>query len=410
MTRIYKDFAAQIEALNSLPVGDKATSIGTRRAYMSQGKPYLDNVHFQRVSESWMTHERLQRHVLNSPELHGRIWAGTAGEVNLSYITASQAPAAILYDINPLQTFFWQRFFNLIAEIPDPQVFAGAAKPFIKDFYFDLTHSFNLAGARESYPYLHMSSPDPRDHMLSVEEQIERRREAHAIFSDGDHEEEIDISDIKGPQCLKNVEELSSPVLNMTYKQFYNHIRTAMGWEGTGWRSCGDKSVCWVSNPAHYEHLHNMAKHGAVAALTLDVSDTPSCTQLRTCLDDITYDALDITDGAITARTPQKGARIGNLYTSNVLYYLDYSDEEIEACRQKGEVPRDFSGQEITRETLATTLQNLRGLTHEDSAILRFERIRNGLFGRPDFEPLFDMSDEDAICPPRPHEAGGLCL
>lgn len=272
---------------------------------------------------------------------------------------------------------------------------------------FILVSQFNLQAIQEDHPRLHMQSPDPEDHMVSVEEQIRRQKAMGSLFGS---EQEVDCSDITEPRCLDNVEELSSPIKNMSYKDFYQGIRTYLGWKGTGSISCADKDVQWIANEEHYAHLHLMAKNNAIAAITLDVSDTPSCKQLRQHLENVEYNPIQMVDGELVTLPTRQGALIGNMYLSNVLYYLNYSPEEMDECRAKGGKPCDFSGNEVSTNSFATTLDNLRSLADEDATVLRFDRIEPGSMGRPDFNPLFSITNKNDIRIPRLHEPNGLVL
>jgi hypothetical protein len=151
MPLIYKDFADGFNDINHTVVSDRMTLVSGHRAYMARGKPYFDYVHFPKVSESWATHERLQSHYRSNTNLHHRVWAGAAGEMNLSYMAVTKAPAAILYDINPFQALFWQGFFRLLADCPDADMFALEARQFLKDFYFSLRDQFNLEAIQKEY-------------------------------------------------------------------------------------------------------------------------------------------------------------------------------------------------------------------------------------------------------------------
>jgi len=370
MTVIYQNFAENFKELSQTTVGDRTTLVEGQRAYIINGQPYFCNVHFERVSESWMTHEVLQRHFKSNTALQKRIWAGTAGEVNLAYITATKAPAAILFDINPFQTLFWNKFFTFVSETPDHQEFAQKSQQFIKEFYYDLSNQFNLASIQKDHPGLHMKAP--------VTQQYNQEG------------------------------FISSPIRNMTYRDFYQQIRGYLGWKEIGFTSCADKDLQWIANKENYTHLHLMAKNNAVAAVTLDISDTPSCEQLRYALEHATYKPAHIIKGDIKACSPtRQGALIENMYLSNILYYFDYSVEEIEKCQKEGAKPQDFTGNEVSPKSLTTTLDNLRSLVCEDAAVLRFDALHNPKAHFTNFSPLLKGEGED-INIPRANEVGGL--
>lgn len=407
MTVIYRNFAKGFEELNQSVVGDRTTLVGGRRAYVVEDKPYFNNVHFSAVCECFFAHQILQRQFKENAELHNRIWAGTAGEVNLSYMAVSKAPAAVLFDINPFQILFWNAFFEKIAENPDPNQFAKISKKFIKDFYFDLSSRFNLQAIKKNNSGLLMSSPAPEDHMVSVEAVIRMRKEDNCVLG---HKMRVDCSDVTKPGSPQDVNDLFSPIKNMRYKDFYEKIRAYLGWEETGCFSCDDEEVQWIANGELYAHLHLMAKNNAIAAVTLDVSDAQSCDQLRRCLDGAEYNTVRIVDGEDIESKPSQGARIGNMYLSNVLHYLYYSQDVMDRYRDAGKKLCDFSGKEVTERSFATTLDNLRALTSDDAYIVRFDRTGLDFMEKTDFKPQFSVGNYDDICIPRKHEPGGLVM
>jgi len=376
MVTIYKNFADGFKHLNCSTVGERTSLVEGRRAYLIENNPYFSNIHFAPVSESYITHEILQKHFKKSTELQNRIWAGTAGEVNLSYMAVSKAPAAILFDINPFQALFWERFFGVMAETPDSQIFARNSEKLIKDVYFDLKDKFNLEALKEDNRSLDMKSPNREDALAGAKGKI------GGWFAK-----------------FRDVEEFQSPIRNMQYKNFYNKIRTYLGWENTGAHSCADKDVQWIANEENYHHLYLMAKNNAIAAVTVDISDKPSCEQLKACLDNVEYDLVDETSNDYKCG---RGAKIGNIYLSNILYYMNYTnDEKILSKAYNGKL-KDFAGNEVSDETYKITLENLKSLVSPDAAIMRFDTEN-----REGFRPLFSYTKE-SVRIPKPNDICGL--
>lgn len=94
MTHILSGLKENLDGLDtSLPSPDMILTGGVR-GYSNgydDSFPYVGEIHFRPMSESWMTHDKIQRTVLKKREYKGRLYAGTAGEVNIGYIAASKA-------------------------------------------------------------------------------------------------------------------------------------------------------------------------------------------------------------------------------------------------------------------------------------------------------------------------------
>lgn len=100
-----------------------------------------------------------------------------------------------------------------------------------------------------------------------------------------------------------------------------------------------------------YEHLHLLAKHRAIGAVTLDVLDKKACQHLKNYLDNVEYrPALVSKDKSSTKEefsplASQKGTAIDMLYISNIFGFLD------------GE--KDFSGRDLKNATSKRARENL---------------------------------------------------
>jgi hypothetical protein len=399
MARIFQNFAAGLEALNQMPVGPHAVSTSDgRRAYLVNGKPLFSDVHFQNIGEDRFAHETLRKRFKTSSMLQGRVYAGTAGENTLSLIAASKASAAILFDINPFQTIFWREFIAVLAVCPEPEDFARKMKIFAEDFYYKLSKTFNFASLKKEYPRIEISPPF---HIRSVEEQLAQSKFVSDLFG-GQWNEEEEKDRINGPVYDRENGQRSSPFRHMSYANFARYFAMRMGWD-CGYTWLEDRDLDWFANKDFYQHLHMIAKHGALGALTFDITDQESCSQLCKFLDTVEYTPLE---NEASPKAVQRGAKIGTLYLSNICYYLDWTAEEIKACKDPAAVLKDYSGRLIDAEYFAKVSARLRELVASDAAIIRFDRVREGLI-HPLFHPLFDLESTTPHIP-TPLEKGGL--
>ncbi len=89
------------------------------RAYKSPGGFHVDQVHLAPIQEDIGAHSKLQRCFLSAAQPPPiRFYMGVAGILNLNYLAALKPEKAILYDINPLQTGFWEIVFDGLANSP----------------------------------------------------------------------------------------------------------------------------------------------------------------------------------------------------------------------------------------------------------------------------------------------------
>jgi hypothetical protein len=403
MSTIYKDFARGLRALDhTLPGPDMVKTPGGR-AYVVGGKPYFDDVHFEFVGEDWFSHEALRAQLARSPELQGRVYAGAAGENNLSLIAASKAPAAILFDINPFQTQFWNEFLTVLAACPEPEDFARAMQDFAPSFYRTLNRQFNLEAMKKEYPGLEMQPPG---HVRSVEEQLAQAKKSCEAFGwEWNEEEEKKL--ITGP-LYENGDSDNSPFRHMKYSRFPNYFAMRVGWE-CGYTWLGKADLDWIKNRDFYRHLHRMAKNGAIGALTLDITDEASCRQLREYLDKVEFQPLSYGSDSgrtIRAGAPQKGADIGTLYLSNICHYLEWTPQEVKDHKAKGHDPCDYTQRPLAPKAFAKITEHLRSLVAPDAAIIRFDKATGAEY-HPKFYPLFDPYAKTPHIP-TPLEKGGL--
>jgi hypothetical protein len=230
---IYKDFADNFSGLNDETRDGGPVAVPGGRAYLRQqwGKirPYTDEVHWDIHDESWATQERIRDRLAADPSFHGRVYAGCAGQVNLDYMAAIRAPAAILFDINPLQKIMWDGLLGLMAQHADNRTFAAAFPSFVEGLYYRIEQMHGAEAIKG-----HMSPP------------------------------------LRGPQD-RGWGSPSSPMRGMSYQQVRDWVDYRMSED----YSRGKGS--WIREPEKYNHLHLMACNDAVATITLDVRDDVAC-------------------------------------------------------------------------------------------------------------------------------------
>lgn len=318
MTLIYKHFNSALAGANDeIPAGSTAVPVPGGRGYervKQQGLGagvaglYLDDIHFEINAESWYVHQDLRERIATDPALQGRVYAGCAGQVNLDYIAASKAPAALLYDINPLQTLFWQACFDRLAQTPDRVTFARSLRPLAEEMYYKIR---SLYGPHADLPLMR----DP-----AVEGQYNR-------------------------------DSAQSPFRGMSYGR--------MGeWAEYRLRDRFGAAVgSWAAEDERYAHLHVLAKNDALAAVTVDVRDHAACRRIGERLRTAHYDVID-DEGVVQGQ--RTGAAVGFLYRSNVGHYMKWSRAEIAARQAEGIPAHDFSGLPANVDTYRQMCRNLR--------------------------------------------------
>lgn len=369
MVNVYRDFAVGFEELDHTPVGENCIQIPTGRAFLANGKPYYDEVHFRQHNEFWGTHENICSALRKTPSLHGGVYAGAAGEFNLGLIANGKASAALLFDINPFQKLFWRDFFNLVAKCPDAHSFGTRIEDFLPNFYTSLSEKFNLEAIKQLW-HLDIGSPDGE----------------YSYYYDP-----------------------YSPVRSMKYSEFVKHVQTPHPEFDTGYIFCGDAEASWIANEENYRHLHHLARENAIGFLTLDVCDEDAGAQLKAHLDKKSYRPVTLasTGQCLKLHDVQEGTKIDLLYLSNICYYLQYSAAELKEYKEAGQQPKDYTRRDLRLDQYAATMRNLRGITAQDASILRFDDV-SGSGVMTNFFPCFKVDPNVTIVFPSPDEPGGL--
>jgi len=350
---IYHGFAAGLDELNNSTSTNESVTTPIGRAYLIDGKPYYGNIHFTPSSEDRFAHESISQALQSNPQYQGGNYMGTAGVNNLHHIACSRSSFALLFDINPLQKLFWDDFLSVIAETPDRIDFANKMRNYGQHLYKKISENFNIAALHENNRQLQISPPGEYDY--------------NTIFGD----------------------EGSSPIRHMKYGDFFVKFGTPLDLK-TNYTFGGNKNTHWLANPANYEHIHQMAKHNAIGALTLDVCDTAGCEELSTWLTD-------------------KRIKIDFMYLSNIGHYLDWSDDLIRECAEDPEKhARDFCDRTISANQWPLAAANLKTLTHAATKIIRFDNHSGkGRFSQ--FQPSFNIPEnQNNLRFPTPDMESGL--
>ncbi len=292
MALIYKDFANNFAGLNDEVCDGGPVAVPGGRAYLCPDratgalKPYFDEIHFKMYDEPWFTHHDLRDRIAARPDRQGRVYAGCAGMVNLDYIAASRAPAAVLFDINPLQALMWSGLTDIIAALPDNRDCAAELPRFTESLYYRIEQLHGAGIVRDMDPPV---------------------RPAEARYWGS-------------PQA---------PYRWMKYSDVADWARAQV--EGS------EAQKNWLGNPDKYRHVHELCRNRAVASLTLDVRDEVACARVAEVLRTAQYRIGAYEDNAPVrfASEVTTGAAVGLLYRSNVAYYLRWSAED-RAARMKG--------------------------------------------------------------------------
>jgi len=97
------DFYQSIRALDHQPVGESLCAIPTGRAYRNGSSLYADKIHVFPYGESLGVLQSVPMYGVRPPALY----MGTAGLINIGNICKLKPSYAVLFDVNPLQTIFW---------------------------------------------------------------------------------------------------------------------------------------------------------------------------------------------------------------------------------------------------------------------------------------------------------------
>ncbi len=268
---VLRGFAEGLKHLNDTCPSAGMIKTPAGRAYTSEDGIYAEQVHVRSLGEDIVAHAALQHAFrkstrLDNPEQHS-VYAGAAGFLNLGFIAASQPAAALLFDINPVQTLFWNEIFALMAKHEKYQ-----------DFRAELDHLPERMVARYKAAFGERRLP-VRWSGMPIHYPSPQTPSIRTIFRG--------ITDF--PAWLD--------------KKYFG-LRTP------------DRS--WLTED-RYRHLHVMAKNGALCALTIDACDDRAFDQLRAALDNTACTPV-AEDGRVLP--PQKGILINSLYVSNLMHFL----------------------------------------------------------------------------------------
>jgi len=149
---IYKNFAKNISKANEEIVSDLMTATPLGRAYKKDDAPYVDDVHlFSTTGEDMEIHLSNEwKFHLNPKRFGGKIYMGAAGSLNLGFIAAAKPAAAILFDVNAAQTFFWNSCIKALAECDTPRNFISFLKEENKSLSTKLAEKFAKAGGNSN--------------------------------------------------------------------------------------------------------------------------------------------------------------------------------------------------------------------------------------------------------------------
>lgn len=162
-------------------------------------------------------------------DLHGGLYMGAAGFLNLTLMGATKPGSAILFDLNPVQTaVFWPTLLDIVKEESNGR---DALKALV-----DKTHDIHKAANA-------------------------MHREAGHFRLGHDHQPDV------GVERLLQTTYMSSP-LNQ--------------WQA----GKSSPSLRWAFDKGAYQHIRRMATEGAIACLTLDVLDQNGWMQLKGRMDD----------------------------------------------------------------------------------------------------------------------------
>jgi hypothetical protein len=343
MPLIYKNFSNQFAALNTAPGGDLCVPVPGGRGYLREQfgktKPYLDEIHFNIHDESWYSQHALRDRIAADETMHGRVYAGCAGMMNLDYAAALRAPALLLFDINPLQALFWQDLTKLIAETSKAEDFVAQLLDFTKQLYYKIEALHGQENLRNMYP---------------------------PVVPEGRYDAGAEDN------------ERCSPFRGLSYR------RAAEWAEYRLTQHEADKN--WLGNPARYRHIHELAKHNAIAAVTLDVRDSVACRQVEDALKAVKYSVGTYNeqkpDAPVFAEKEQQGTAIGFLYRSNVGHYLRWNKAEIAKQVEAGQIARDFTGLAADTGTYRKAHDNLRRWMAPDAHMIASDRHTGGAWGQ----------------------------
>ena len=290
---IYDNFAEGIAELDRQVVSGLQCATALGRGYKDPtGDLYRDPIHVKPVAEATWAHKTLQDRFQDGeiPASGPRVYAGAAGFINLGYMAAARPAAAILFDINIFQAVFWRHIIQGLAQHDNPH-------DFIK--YLVKSEGQLSVGLRTHF-------------------------NQRADYFSGD----------TTPWLMRQVTQLiggrPTPPLFRLISEKSGRMK---GWlmERGSWHS---PERYWLYNKSAYAHLHEMAQRGAIAPLTLDITDDAACAQL----------------GDYLATQKQK---INILYVSNIFNSLRYDT--------------DWAGRANRKRAAGCASRNLQGLVDPEN-------------------------------------------
>ena len=314
---IYRGFATGLEILNQSILSDRMIRTPVGRGYRIDDQVYADEVHIRCLGEENEHHTALfKKFHRQAAQRQDHVYVGAAGFLNLSYIAVTKPSAAILFDINILQTLFWRDVIKALAENRDP-----------KGFRNFMAHNQREMPQRVKKIFNEMSYAD------SFTDVCDRNSIYRAFWKEP-----------VGPW----LDAAFEPV-NMKLGEHFRMV-----------------DRLWMARG--YGHLHTLAKNDAIGALTLDVCDRAACNQLKDFLDHVTYrrvpaDVADDPDNK-SGRMGRR-ARIKTLYISNIFRFLGKT--------------RDWTGRYTDSMTPERARENLSQLLVSRRPQIIHERCGRGL-------------------------------
>lgn len=232
---IFEGFGSGIKALNaSLPSNSLIPFDGGRAYRVTNAQTRNFEIHIgqmQALAINESDPNELLHYFRGNDDRNGTLYMGTAGLLNFSYIAAMRPGAAILFDNNPAQVWFWNHVLNLLVEREGPEQFMDSIVTSAPDIYIKLKR-------------LH----------------IEAAR----------------------PMAAEIVIWSASECINAAFHESPLH----------DWRSQISKpGYEWIGDRVGYSHLQEMARQKAIGVLTLDVLDKEAWAQLAEYLIENVSDA-----------------------------------------------------------------------------------------------------------------------
>lgn len=237
----HQGLAQELRALNQTIPSPATIAIPGGRAYSTtrQFGFHAGQIHMELIGESAIADDFLGW--LNGPAMGG-LYMGCGGMVNLSLIASAKSQGAILFDLNPFQTMFWNRIIPLIAAIPDAQTFVSVYRHAETLMSSNLTQIFGDMTIQHNYAH----ALEPGD------------KPGRALRA------KLDPDDFTNTDVIE-----------------YDWLRRG------------------------YSHLHDMARAGAIGAVTLDATDAAGWKQIGDVLN-------------------KRDLKIDGIYFSNIFLFLSH--------------------------------------------------------------------------------------